>query len=194
MKRTVYRGISLNEAETVIANQVYMRSERRDFQGGIQARSTFGQGLYLISDVELAAQYAFCHAEVEAEKRAAVLKQQISLENPFILNHRFTEEQLRKKALSWKFGDGRCSKPLSGGEFDEDEDNKEIGSVVREFLLDHEYDGIIYHIDDEIIYYVSYFQEKQVKNIMVDFVFNIEELRNTPVLLLRENYKKQKVN
>ncbi len=190
MKRTAYRGISLHEAETVIANQVYERNERRDFQNGIQARSTFGPGLYLINDVELAAQYAFCHTEVEDGEQAAVLKQQISLRNPYILNFRSTEEKLRRKALDWMFGDDRCSKPQVGGGQQVVEKN-DIGGLVKEYLLHHHYDGIIYHIDDEIIYYVCYFQEQQIENISIDFIFKINDLKTTSVFDLRESYKRK---
>ncbi|WP_340084351.1 hypothetical protein MHB50_17605 [Siminovitchia sp. FSL H7-0308] len=188
MRRTVYRGISYNEAQTVIANQFYERNERRDFQNGIKARSTFGQGIYLISDIELAAQYAFCHAEVEGEK-AAVLKQDLSLANPYILNYRSTEEQLRIKALSWKFGG--TSDPGTHLGLNNVEEKQGIGSLIKEFLLDHGFDGIVYHIDEEIIYYISYFQKRQIKNINLDFVFNIDDLKRASVLILREKYKRQ---
>lgn len=189
MKRIAFRGISLLEAQSVIATQVYERNERRDFQNGIQARSTFGPGIYLINDVELAAQYAFCHTEVEEGERGAVLKQTIQIEKPYIINQHSTEKNLKQKALDWKLNDERCSS-LHSDKNSPKIDKNEMGPIVKEYLLHHGYDGIVYHVDDEIIYYVCYFQERQVENITIDFIFNIEDLKKMSVLEIRENFKK----
>ncbi|MFC0271829.1 hypothetical protein ACFFIX_10220 [Metabacillus herbersteinensis] len=178
MKRTAYRGVSFNEAQAVVRNQRYGRTESRDFLNGVAARSLFGQGIYLVNDQELAAQYAFCHAEVENDERAVILKQKIQLNNPFILNYKYNETRLRKEALNWKYSD-------SYNEINETMENsseisKKIGQVIMEYLLHHSFDGIIYHLNDEIIYYVLYDQSHQVENIEIEFVFNINKLKQQP--------------
>ncbi len=178
MKRTAYRGISFNEAQTVVANQRYERNESREFLNGVSARSSFGPGIYLVNDQELAAKYAFCHAEVENAARAAILKQKIQLKNPFILNYNYSETRLRKEALNWKFAQNEI--PEEEVSENADEISKKVGQVIMEYLLYHSHDGIIYHINDEIIYYVLYDQENQVENIEFQFVFNIEELNQKP--------------
>ncbi|SEM70098.1 hypothetical protein SAMN05192533_10513 [Mesobacillus persicus] len=181
MKRTAYRGVSFNEAQAVVQNQWYERTESRDFLNGVAARSSFGQGLYLVNDQVLAARYAFCHAEVEKDEQAVILKQKIHLNNPFILNYKYSETRLRKDALNWKFD--QIAFPYS--EEDETTENsleisRKIGEVIMEYLLHHSYDGIIYHINDEIIYYVLYDQAHQVEKIEVELVFNIHELNQQP--------------
>lgn len=174
MKRTAYRGISFNEAQIVVANQRYERDESREFLNGVSARSSFGPGIYLVNDEELAAKYAFCHAEVEKDAQAVILKQSIQLKNPFILNYNYTEIRLRKEALYWKFAHHKIPEgKVSGNSF---EVSKKLGQVIMDYLLQHSYDGIIYHINDEIIYYVLYDQENQIENIEYHFIFNINKL------------------
>ncbi|MEK4030601.1 MULTISPECIES: hypothetical protein [Bacillaceae] len=172
MERKAYRGVSYGEAKRVILNQKYERGEWRAFNNGVAARSLFGQGIYLINDLGLAAQYAFCHAEVEGDETAVVLNQKIFFQNPFILNYQFSEARLRKEALRWKYAgkhfpdhqEFRSSLELS----------RQIGNSVKDYLLSRSNDGIIYHIDDEIIYYVLYNQERQIKDIDVEVIFNIQ--------------------
>lgn len=171
MERRAYRGVSYGEAKKVVLNQKYERNELRTFGNGAAARSLFGQGIYLINDLKLAAHYAFCHAEVEGDETAVVLTQKICFENPFVLNYQFSEARLRKEALRWKY---------AGKHFPDNQEthnslelSKHIGKSIKEYLLFHSNDGIIYHIDDEIIYYVLYEQEKQIKDIEVELVFNI---------------------
>ncbi|OCA87218.1 hypothetical protein [Pseudobacillus wudalianchiensis] len=173
MERTAYRGVSYGEAQRVVLNQKYERNELREFNNRVAARSLFGQGIYLINDPALAAQYAFCHAEVEGDESAVVLSQKICFQNPFILNYQFSEARLRKEALRWKY---------AGKHFPDPTDDqsplelfKQIGNTIKEFLLSRSNDGIIYHIDDEIIYYVLYDQEKQIKDIKVELVFKIQD-------------------
>ncbi|WP_240376854.1 hypothetical protein [Bacillus piscicola] len=192
MKRLAYRGISFNEAQEVIVDQRYTRDEPRDFQNGIKARSVFGSGIYLINDIETVASYAFCHAEVEGDPLAMVLKQELTLQNPFILNYKYTEEKLRKKALNWKYG--KEESPFMGGtsSVDSVEVMKQVGSVIKEYLLAHHYDGIIYHINDEIIYYVAYNQDEQITNIEPDFFFRVEDLKKYSASSLRRSYKQAK--
>jgi hypothetical protein len=178
MKRTAYRGVSYHEAQEVVRNQRYDRTESRDFLNGVAARSSFGQGLYLVNDQELAAKYAFCHAEVENDEQAVILKQKIHLTNPFILNYKYSETRLRKEALNWKLNQN-LSIPEESADIIEPsiETSRKIGQVIQEYLSHHSYDGIIYHLNDELIYYVLYDQTKQVENIEIDFVFNINLLK-----------------
>ncbi|WP_203364301.1 hypothetical protein [Bacillus sp. REN10] len=168
MERKAYRGISYREAKEVIHHQKYERQEFRAFSPHVAARSLFGSGLYLINDLELAARYAFCHADTEHEQKAVVLTQKIHLQNPFILNYRYSEARLKQEAWRWKYKNTKHPLPL-----DPLERSIQLGNDTRDFLLAHSHDGIIYHIDDEIIYYVLYDQVKQVKDIEVALVFNI---------------------
>ena len=172
MERKAYRGVSYGEAQRVVLNQKYERSELREFNNRVAARSLFGQGIYLINDPGLAAQYAFCHAEVEDDEAAVVLSQKICFQNPFILNYQFSEARLRKEALRWKYAGKHF--PDSRDDYSPLELFKQIGNTIKEFLLAHSNDGIIYHIDDEIIYYVLYDQEKQIKDIEVELTFTIK--------------------
>lgn len=178
MKRTAYRGVSFHEAQEVIRNQRYDRTESRDFLNGVAARSSFGQGLYLVNDQELAAKYAFCHAEVENDEQAVILKQKIHLAQPFILNYKYSETRLRKEALNWKLNQ-TLSLPEESADTIESsiETSRKIGQVIQEYLSHHSYDGIIYHLNDELIYYVLYDQANQVESIEIDFVFNINLLK-----------------
>lgn len=167
MKRLVYRGISFQEAERVVATQRYDRIERRIFQNGTQARSIFGPGLYLINDAFLAAHYAFCHTEAEGGGQAAVLKQFIQLDHPLVINCRYTEAQLRFDALDWKYK----GRPLP--EVRREHVRAWMGRTIKDYLLARSHDGIVYHIDDTVIYYIAYFQETQVENIGFELVFEM---------------------
>lgn len=181
MKRTAYRGVSFNEAKAVVQNQRYYRTESRDFLNGVSARSSFGQGIYLVNDQELAARYAFCHAEVENDEQAVILKQKIHLNNPFILNYKYSESRLRKEALNWKYAQNDFSYNETNDTLENSaEVSKKIGQVIMEYLLHNSFDGIIYHINDEIIYYVLYDQTYQVEDIEIEFVFNINNLKQQP--------------
>jgi hypothetical protein len=178
MMRTAYRGVSFHEAQEVVRNQRYDRSESRDFLNGVAARSSFGQGLYLVNDQELAAKYAFCHAEVENDEQAVILKQKIHLIHPFILNYKYTETRLRSEALNWKLDQNLSLTKESTDTIEHGiETSRKIGQVIQEYLSYHSYDGIIYHLNDELIYYVLYDQATQVENIEIDFVFNINLLK-----------------
>jgi len=178
MKRTAYRGVSFHEAQEVVRNQRYDRTESRDFLNGVAARSSFGQGLYLVNDQELAAKYAFCHAEVENDEQAVILKQKIHLTHPFILNYKYSETRLRKEALNWKLNQNPdLTREASETIEPSVETSRKIGLVIQDYLLYHSYDGIIYHLNDELIYYVLYDPAKQVEMIEVDFVFNINLLK-----------------
>ncbi|KIL73215.1 hypothetical protein [Bacillus badius] len=173
MERKAYRGVSYGEAKKVVLEQKYERSELRAFTNGAAARSLFGQGIYLINDLGLAAQYAFCHAEVEGDETAVVLHQKICFNHPFILNYQFSEARLRKDALRWKYAGKHAPDPLHPP--DSLELSRQIGSTIKDYLLAFSYDGIIYHVDDEIIYYVLYDQQKQIRDIDVEIAFNIKK-------------------
>ncbi|MGG3571589.1 hypothetical protein ABES25_21035 [Bacillus gobiensis] len=166
MKRTSYRGISLREAKHVIRHQKYVRSESRVFRNGITAKPVYGQGVYMVNDIELAAQYAFCHAEAELQP-GVVLKQEVVFENPLILNRNYGEKQLKLDAWTWKTSlFESMSHPSS----------ERIGDYIKEYLLLKGYDGVISHLGDELIHYVSYFPEKQIGKISWHLSFSIQDL------------------
>ncbi|MFT8321753.1 MAG: hypothetical protein ABF649_12675 [Bacillus sp. (in: firmicutes)] len=178
MQRIVYRGIGFEEGKEVIHKQKYDRDEMRVFQKGIAAKSVFGSGIYLVSDIELAIQYAFCHAEAEKKDGlAAILKQQLTIENPFILNYRYTEKKLRKDALDWKYQNTTMSNLRSNQ--NSLQLKEKMKDIIKEYLLFHDYDSIVYYVDDKLVYYVSYYPELQISNIKMDFHFNIKDLTRT---------------
>lgn len=185
---TVYRGIAFNEALHVVNKQRYEREERRYFLDGVVAKAVFGEGIYLVHDTEMAAQYAFCHAETENDF-AAVISQQLTLDNPMILHRDYNEADLRKDALEWKYPDGNLpddmwhTEPMLRVE--------KTGAIMREYLLQMKYDGIKYHVNNEFIYYISYFPCTQISDIRIDFIFDIHDLKNASVQVLRERYKQK---
>lgn len=185
---TVYRGIGFNEALHVVNQQKYERQERRYFQGGVVAKAVFGDGIYLVHDTELAAQYAFCHAETENDF-AAVISQQLLFDNPMILHRNYNEADLRKDALEWKYPDGTLAEEIWGGEPMKRVEH--TGAIMREYLLHLQFDGIKYHVNNEFIYYISYFPETQIKDIRIDFIFDIQDLKKATVQMLRERYKQK---
>ncbi|MGP7818186.1 hypothetical protein [Niallia sp. 01092] len=178
MKRIVYRGIGSEEAREVIHKQKYDRAEFRCFQKGIAAKSVFGSGIYLVSDIELAIQYAFCHAEAERKTgQAAILKQQLTMKNPLILNYRYTEKNLRKDAFEWKYhNDNFPDLKSKQGSLQLKEQMK---NIIKEYVLFHHYDSIVYYVDDKLVYYVSYYPEQQISDIEINFHFNIKDLTRT---------------
>ncbi|MGE5702109.1 MAG: hypothetical protein ACM32O_06245 [Clostridia bacterium] len=186
MMSTVYRGITLTEALQVVRTQKYEREERRYFLDGVVAKAVFGQGIYLVHDSEMAAQYAFCHAESEHDL-AAVLRQELTFSNPMILHAGYSERDLRRDALAWKFKDGHLPPDL----LDHDTLHRieKIGSVMKQYLLEHQFDGITYHVNDDLIYSISYFPESQIQSIQIDFIFDIHELKHATVQMLRDRYK-----
>lgn len=188
IKRTVYRGVSYSESKKVLKKRRYVREELREFQGGVKAKSAFGEGIYLINDIEIAAHYAFCHAEQDKDEYGVVFKQTINFESPFILNENFTEERLRRNALNWKYTESQLERfnKRSGVQRE-----NELGGIVKDYLIAHNYDSVVYHLNDEIIYYISYYQQQQISELIVDFEFNICQLNSHTVHCLRNEYKKE---
>lgn len=168
MKRVAYRGISFREAELVVRHQKYVKSESRAFRNGVSAKSFFGQGVYMVNDLELAAQYAFCHAEAESQP-GVVLKQEVALQNPIILNRNYGEKQLKLDAWTWK-----ASSAPNDSLFQPSPEW--LGDCIKEYLLLNSYDGVISHLGDELIHYVAYFPEKQISKITWLFSFCIQDL------------------
>jgi len=87
MKQIVYRGVEYEEALRVVRSQRYERDERRHFVNGAIAKAVFGPGVYLVSNPEVAAQYAICHAETMWDK-AAILRQEVEVFGLFCLDER----------------------------------------------------------------------------------------------------------
>ncbi len=185
---TVFRGIGLREAMAVVGKQKYERGERRNFLNGMAAKAAFGPGVYLVQNVEAAAHYALCHAESE-EDGAAVLCQQLHLANPLILDHEYGETHLRQDALEWKYSAEEVSQLVSGVSLLELVER--TGNVIREYALDRQYDGIAYYVGDDVIYYIAYFPDKQIQHIQIDFTFDIHDLRNQTVHMIRNQYKEK---
>ncbi|GAB7388725.1 hypothetical protein BSNK01_25630 [Bacillaceae bacterium] len=188
MIRTVYRGIGLREAMNVVSNQRYERDERRIFRNGVAAKAVFGPGIYLVSDVEMAAAYAYCHAEAENDL-AAVLCQQLALLNPFLLNEHYGEKRLRQDALAWKYPNGDY--PEIAGDADLLQVLRWSGEIIREYILHLQCDGIMYHVHSGLVYYVSYVPDRQISDIFIDFVFDIDDLRHATFRAIRERYKQK---
>ncbi len=185
---TVYRGIAFEEAISVVHKQKYEEDERRNFNNGVAAKAVFGSGIYLVSDLEMASQYAFCHAEARHDF-AAVLVQQLTYEYPLILDDNYGEGALRTDALAWKYPDGNYPP------FALSEDPLKIiswtGEVIKAFVLHLGYDGIVYYVHKDLVYFVSYFPEQQIRDVHIDFVFNIEHLKEASIYELRKRYKEQ---
>lgn len=83
MKKIVYRGVEYREAERVVKLQRYERHERRQFVNGAIAKAVFGSGVYLVSNMKVAAQYAICHAETTWDQ-AAILRQELRTAGLFL--------------------------------------------------------------------------------------------------------------
>ncbi len=170
----VYRGIDFTEACEVLKHQCYASEERKRFVSGIAANAVFGSGLYLVSDLLVAIEYAFCHAEASNQK-AAVLRQDLTMRNPVLLQGREGEGILRTKALDWRYPYG-CSSMLNS-----DAPRQEYilwsGNLIKEYLLAQGHDGIEYTLQDHFRYYVSYYPSEQVSNIELELSFDIEELQ-----------------
>lgn len=170
----VYRGIDFTEACEVLKHQCYHSEERKKFVSGLAANAVFGSGLYLVSDLLVAVEYAFCHAET-SNRKAAVLRQDLTMKNPILLEGREGEGLLRTKALDWWYPEG-C--PFM---HNSDETIQEYilwsGNLIREYLLAQGHDGIEYTLQDHFTYYVSYHPFEQVSNIELELAFDLEELQ-----------------
>jgi hypothetical protein len=172
MKQIVYRGVEYQEALRVVENQRYDRHERRHFADGVSAKAVFGAGVYLVSSLQVAAQYAICHA-VTTWDRAAILSQQMELDGLYRLDRIFGENELRDEALRWRYTDRelkRFASVMSHQEWLE-----WTGEEIRCFLLDRGYAGISYQINADLTYYVSYHPQHQLSKIELVTVFDVQE-------------------
>ncbi|MDQ0338221.1 hypothetical protein J2S00_001005 [Caldalkalibacillus uzonensis] len=184
LERIVYRGVDLEEAYKVIREQSYDQRERRVFQDGVHAKAVFGNGVYLVSNILVAAEYAFCHAETSRSK-GAILKQKLRLRNPIVLDETFGERELRQEALKWKYPDGEIEVLYPQGS------SLQLvewtGNIIREYLLSKGYDGIVYHLNDDLTYYVAYDCKNQIYDVELEFVFDIEQFLKSSKKFSREN-------
>lgn len=168
---TVYRGISRREARDVLEEQRYFRDERVRFGNSkFGAHAVFGSGIYFIDDYEVAGQYAFCHA-VHENDDCTVLRQTLTFKAPLILDTHYTEAELRTDVLRWRLGTDKVV------EFTVAQEKTDIvlPESIRKYVLHHRYDGIIYLLPNGARYFISYFPEKQVRHIQIDYEFNLEE-------------------
>ncbi|MFM1650999.1 hypothetical protein ACI7RC_02730 [Brevibacillus sp. B_LB10_24] len=165
---TAYRGVEYTEAAVVVERQSYLRGERRDFCSGVAAKAVFGPGVYLVSSPEVAAQYAYCHAEVSADQ-AAVLCQSIRFTRPMYLDGAYGENELRREALFSKHSP-KVVESLSAS-MGETDWLHWTGEQIRSFLMERGYDGIVYRLSNELTYYVCYDPDRQITGISLSLVF-----------------------
>lgn len=159
---TAYRGIEYQEAVEVVERQQYKRDERRSFVGGLGAKAVFGSGVYLVSNPQVAADYAFCHAEI-SWGQAAILEQQLHFSRPRVLHSAFGENELRDEAIHWKYS--REEMVTVASILRQKDWLRWSGEQIREYLLERGFDGIVYHIQQDLTYYVSYEPAKQLQDI-----------------------------
>ncbi|MFT9848006.1 hypothetical protein [Aneurinibacillus sp. REN35] len=182
----VYRGICLSEAIEVVGSQKYLAAEERKFWNDIEIKAVFGSGVYLVSDYTVAAEYAYCHAEANHDK-GSVIRQLLYLQNPLQLDGRFGEKEIRSLALAWKYPHGIP-----------DEEAVEIASVglsrwagsrIQEYVTQLGHDGIVYHIDDTLTYYIAYKPDEQISAVQLDFVYDIKDIQSATFTDLRNQYQ-----
>lgn len=173
MGQIVYRGVEYREALRVVRSQRYEREERRHFVNGASAKAVFGAGVYLVSNPEVAAQYAICHAETEWDK-AAVLRQELDVTGLFCLDEFYGENELRTDALRAKHSPVallRRSESMGYPKWLE-----WTGDEVRSYLLAKGYRGLQYRISPELTYYVCYQPEVQISEISILSVLDVREI------------------
>lgn len=173
MRQIVYRGVEYGEALRVVRSGRYEREERRHFVNGASAKAVFGSGVYLVSNAEVAAQYAICHAETVWDK-AAILRQELDVTGLFCLDERYGENELRTDALSSKHSADSLeslSRTMGYQEWLE-----WTGDEVRSYLLAEGYRGIQYRISPELTYYVCYQPEVQIYQITILSVVDLREM------------------
>lgn len=158
----VYRGVDYAEALRVIARQSYEREERRTFLAGIKAKAVFGQGVYLVSNPQVAAEYAYCHA-VSVWDKGAVLQQRLDTAQMLRLTPSYGENELRQEALQWKYVDGEWQRIYARMTLSEWQEW--TGERIREYLQERGYQGIVYPMAEDLTYYVSYQPQKQIEDI-----------------------------
>lgn len=170
MRQTVYRGVEYGEGMRVVKAQRYEREERRHFTNGASAKAVFGSGVYLVSNPEIAAQYAICHAETNGEK-AVVLSQQLHLQGLACLDERYGENELRMDALRATFSEDELDKRQSVMGYEEW--LEWTGDAVRTYLLSCGYRGIRYRISPELTYYICYQPDTQIEEIAIVSVLDV---------------------
>lgn len=173
MRKTVYRGVEYGEALRVVRSQRYERGERRHFANGASAKAVFGAGVYLVSNPEVAAQYAICHAETVWDK-AAILRQEVEVTGLFGLDERYGENELRTDALRSRHS--AESLALRSRSMDEQRWLEWTGEEVRAFLLGEGYQGLQYRISPELTYYVCYLPDVQIHEISLLSVIDPREI------------------
>ncbi|MFE1625354.1 hypothetical protein ACFLFF_01275 [Brevibacillus reuszeri] len=173
MRQMVYRGVEYGEAVRVVQAQRYEREERRLFQNGARAKAVFGSGVYLVSNPEIAAQYAICHAETMWDK-AAILRQEILLPGLFCLDERYGENELRTDALRTRHTEQQLK------DRSQSMDNQEwlewTGDEVRLYLIACGYRGILYRISPDLTYYICYEPDVQISQISILSVLDVSEI------------------
>ncbi|MGG1661214.1 hypothetical protein [Brevibacillus sp. NRS-1366] len=173
MRQIVYRGVEYGEAVRVVYEQRYEREERRHFINGASAKAVFGSGVYLVSNPEVAAEYAICHAQTMWDK-AAVLRQELLLPGLFCLDERYGENELRTDALRTRHSSEELeyrSRLMGYQEWLE-----WTGEEVRMFLLSCGYRGIRYRISPELTYYICYEPNSQINHISILSVLDVSEI------------------
>ncbi|MED4582252.1 hypothetical protein P9578_05570 [Brevibacillus choshinensis] len=173
MRQIVYRGVEYGEALRVVRAQRYEREERRHFVNGASAKAVFGTGVYLVSNPEVATQYAICHAETVWD-RAAILRQEVDVAGLFCLDERYGENELRTDALRTKHSAESLehrSHVMGYQEWLE-----WTGDEVRTYLLAAGYRGLQYRISSELTYYVCYQPEVQIYEISILSVLDLREI------------------
>ncbi|QRG65311.1 hypothetical protein [Brevibacillus choshinensis] len=172
MRQIVYRGVEYGEAWRVVRSQRYERDERRRFINGASAKAVFGTGVYLVSNPEVAAQYAICHAETVWDK-AAILRQEVDVTGLFCLDERYGENELRTDALRNKHS--AESLEYRSHSMGHQEWLEWTGEEVRTYLLAEGYKGLQYRISPELTYYVCYQPEVQIYEISIVSVLDLRE-------------------
>ncbi|USG68116.1 hypothetical protein NDK47_12875 [Brevibacillus ruminantium] len=170
MKKIVYRGVEYQEAQRVIKAQRYERHERRQFVNGAIAKAVFGSGVYLVSNMKIAAQYAICHAETTWDQ-AAILVQELTVDQMFDLDEEYGENQLRFDALKSRHSAEDLAL-LSEG-MDQKEWLDWTGEEIRKYLEDKGFLGISYKIAEELTYYICYRPDQQISDITLYSVFDL---------------------
>ncbi|MFD2371474.1 hypothetical protein ACFSO0_16225 [Brevibacillus sp. GCM10020057] len=173
MRQMVYRGVEYREALRVVRSQRYERDERRHFVNGASAKAVFGSGVYLVSNPEVAAQYAICHAETVWDK-AAILCQEVEDAGLFCLDERYGENELRTDALRSRHSIDSLDRRSRSMDYQRWLDW--TGEEMRAFLLQKGYQGLQYRISPELTYYVCYLPDVQIHEISLLSVIDLREI------------------
>lgn len=165
---TAYRGVEYQEAIRAVERQQYLRDERRCFTDGIMAKAVFGSGVYLVSNRQVAAEYAFCHAESSWDQ-AAILEQQLELRRPKVLDETYGENELRDEAIFWKYTKDEMD--TVAAILQPQDWVRWTGEQIREYLIERGYDSILFQVRPDLQYYVSYEPANQIRQIRLVSTF-----------------------